>query len=83
MTTQDLFQLPTNRATVKKLSAMCREDDYLNASLFSSIIGSINDYLSLPVVVKRIVTKPTTESIYNGIMKAKANGYRKEVKELV
>lgn len=80
MTTKELFALPTNRATVNKLSTC--DSRYENVSLFSSIIESINLYLALPNSVKKITTKPTTESIYNSIMELKKYGYRKEVKEL-
>lgn len=80
MRTSELFSLPTNRATVSKLRAA--SDFFENASLYSSIIKGINDYLSLPKSIKSFTTKPTTQSLYDMIMFAKANGYRKEVQEL-
>jgi len=81
MTKQELFNLPTNRATVKVLRNS--KDFYENTSLFSTIIEEINSYLALPKSIKSFRTKPTVESIYNDVMKYKALGYRKEVKELV
>ncbi len=82
MTKEELFKMPTNRATVKALRNS--KDFYENASLYSTIIETINDYLALPKCIKANMTvKPTTESIYNSIMELKKQGYRKEVKELI
>lgn len=80
MTTKELFNLPTNRATIKVLRDS--KDFYENVSLYSTIIKSINDYLALPKSIKSFTTKPTTESIYKSVMELKKQGYRKEVKEL-
>tara|TARA_R110002110_G_scaffold127702_1_gene306713 strand:- start:268 stop:513 length:246 start_codon:yes stop_codon:yes gene_type:complete len=80
MTTQELFNLPTNRATIKALRNS--KDFYKNASLYSTIIKCINDYLALPKTIKSFITKPTTESIYKSVIELKNQGFRKEVKKL-
>ena len=80
MTTQELFKLPTNRATVKVLRNS--KDFYENASLYSTIIKCINNYLALPKAIKLFATKPTTEGIYKSVIELKNQGFRKEVKEL-
>ncbi len=81
MTTTELFNLPTNRTTVKVLRNS--KDFYKNASLYSTIIKSINDYLALPKCIKSFTSKPTTESIYKSIIELKNKGFRNEVKELI
>ena len=80
MTTQELFKLPTNRATVKVLRNS--KDFYENAGLYSIIIKCINGYLALPKSIKSFTTKPTVEGVYKSVIELKNQGFGKEIKEL-
>ena len=77
MNSAQFFSLPINRNTV----SMLRQEEifFSNPAFYSEIIQCINSYLSLPVLVKKAIMKPTIKSIYDSLVEVKKAGYREEL----
>ena len=88
MTKQEFFNLPTTRKTMNNLQTISSKGfrnvqtlsfESKNWVFFGCIAASMRNFYKLPKCVRDLMAEPSTEKLYNDLVRVKSYGYRKEL----
>jgi hypothetical protein len=88
MTKQEFLNLPTTKKTMNILQQLSSKGfRSLEANSFESkhwvffgeIAASMRNFYKMPKAVRDLMDKPSTEKLYNDLVRIKSYGYRKEL----